>query len=244
MAAEIIVMNPSSFNSFVVGNCNSSAYTAAMAVARRPGIVFNPLQICGETGLGATHLLRAIGYAVAAHKNDAKTFMISGEAFAWECMRAVRNRAMAGFRKQCCDVDVLLLDDIHYVSGKEQVQAELIKVFVAMLAEHRQIALTSAPPICDIPQIDHRLVALCAPGVIKTLGVPDLETRIGILQKKREILNLQIEDEMLAQIARHIHTNIRHMVGAMIRVSAYRSLTGKQLNMADYDRLLRDGFAD
>lgn len=237
-------MEKYSFETFVVGRSNSIAYEAAMEVARRPGKAINPLCICGETGMGATHLMRAIGHAVITRNRDAKIAFIPGEEFAAGVVHACQHCRLADFRRQYRDLDVLLLDGVQYFAGKESTQAEIIIIFNKLLAAHKQIVLTSDLPAGDNPHVGQHLVSLSASGLVAILSAPDRDTRIAILQEKRKMLKVKVSDEVLKYIARRIQTNIRRLEGALIRAAAYSSLTGCQLTMANVKHLLRDSFTD
>ena len=233
-------MNKYTFKTFVVGPPNRLAYEAAKKVAQRPGKAFNPLYIFGDTGLGATHLMRAIGHAVITRNRDAKIAFITGEAFTTGFVDAIQRHRLAGFRKHYRDLDVLLLDDVQFFAGKESTQAELTMIFNDLLAAHKQIVLTSDRPVVKITKYSPHLASLCASGLITPLCAPDQETRIAILRKKRKALKVMVPDEVLEHIARHVHTDIRRLVGALIRVAADISLDARQLTTANVDHILRD----
>lgn len=237
-------MEKYSFETFVVGSSNSIAYEAAKKVAQHPGKEINPLCICGETGMGATHLMRAIGHAVITRNRDAKISFIPSEDFAAGVVHACQHRRLADFRRQYRDLDVLLLDGVQYFAGKESTQAEIIIIFNKLLAAHKQIVLTSDLPAGNIPHVGQRLVSLSASGLITILSEPDRETRIAILQEKRKMLKVKVSDAVLKHLAGHIHTNIRRLEGALIRAAAYSSLTGCKLTLANVDHLLRDSFTN
>lgn len=237
-------MNKYTFDSFVVGPSNSIACEAAKIVARRPGKAFNPLHICGATGLGATHLMRAIGHAVVKHNRAAKTAFTTAESFTSDFVEAIQRHRLAGFRKHYLSLDVLLLDDIQYFSGKACTQAEINKIFRDLLVAGKQIVLTSDRPAAGISGFDQRLVSLCASGLITTLCAPDHETRIAILRKKRKTLKVQVPDEVLEHIARHILTDSRRLEGVLIRVAADLSLDDHPVTMANVDHILRIYVAD
>lgn len=233
-------MEKYSFKTFVVGPSNRFAYEAAKKVARRPGKAFNPLHICGATGLGATHLMRAIGHAVVKHNRDLKIAFITAESFTSDFVEALQRRRLPGFRKHYRDLDVLLLDDVQFFAGKESTQAELTMIFNDLLAAHKQVVLTSDRPVVKITSFSPRLASLCASGLITPLCAPDQETRIAMLRKKRKALKVMVPDEVLEHIARHVHTDIRRMVGALIRVAADISLDDRQLTTENVDHILRD----
>ena len=237
-------MNKCTFKTFVVGPSNRLAYEAAKKVAQRPGKAFNPLYIFGDTGLGATHLMRAIGHAVFKRNHDAKIALITGEAFTTGFINALQRHRLPGFRKHYRGLDVLLLDDIQYFAGKECTQTELFLIFNDLLTAHKQIVLTSDRSVVKSPQFGPRLASLCASGLITPLCAPDQETRIAILRKMRKTLKVQVPDEVLEHIARHVHTDIRRLGGALIRVAADISLDDRQLTKANVKHVLRDYVTD
>ena len=237
-------MNKYTFKTFVVGSSNRLAYESAKEVAHRPGKAFNPLHICGETGLGATHLMRAIGHAVIKRNRDAKIAFVTGEAFTTGFVDALQRRRLPAFRKHYRGLDVLLLADVQFFAGKECTQAELIIILNDLLAARKQIVLTSDRSVVKSRHYDPRLVSLSASGLVTILSAPDRETRIAILREKRKMLKVKVSDEVLKHIAGHIHTNIRRLEGALIRAAAYSSLTGCKLTLANVDHLLRDSFTD
>lgn len=233
-------MNKYSFETFVVGPSNRLAYESAKKVSQRPGKAFNPLLICGTTGLGATHLMRAIGHAMVKRNPDAKFVFITGEAFTADYIDALQRRRLPGFRKHYRDLDTLLLDNFQYFAGREHTQAELIMIFSALLEARKQIVLTSDRPVVKSALFDPHLASLCASGLITPLCAPDQETRIAILRKKRKTLKVMVPDEVLEHIARHVHTDIRRLVGTLIRVAADISIDARQLTMANVNHILRD----
>ena len=240
MNVGVTGMEKYSFNTFVVGSSNRIAYEAAKTVAQHPGKAINPLCICGETGLGATHLMRAIGHAVIKRNRDAKIAYIPSEKFAAGLVHACQPRRLAEFRKQYRSMDVLLLDDVQYFAGKESTQAELINIFNNLLAANKQIVLTCDRSAGDITRVGQRLVSLSASGLVTILSAPDRETRIAILQEKRKMLKVKVSDAVLKRIAGHIHTNIRCLEGALIRAAAYSSLNGCKLTLVNVNHILRD----
>ena len=244
MSVKVTGMEKYSFETFVVGSSNRIAYEAAKKVAQHPGKAINPLCIFGETGMGATHLMRAIGHAVITRNQDAKIAFIPAEKFAAGLLHACQHRHLADFRRQYRGMDVLLFDGVQFFAGKESTQAELIIIFNDLLAAHKQIVLTSDLPADDIPHVGQRLASLSASGLVTILSEPDRETRIAILREKRKMLKVKVSDEVLKYIARRIHTNIRRLEGALIRAAAYSSLNGCKLTLAIVDHLLRDSFTD
>lgn len=236
-------LNPNyTFESFVVGPSNNFAHAAAMAVAQSPAKAYNPLFIYGSSGLGKTHLMQAVGHAVYARKNRAKVCYMSSETFVNEYIDALMNKRLADFRKRYRSVDVLLIDDIHFLGSKEQMQEEFFHTFNVLFDAHKQIVLTSDRPASEIPNLEQRLVSRFEWGLVTDLNVPDVETSIAILRKKQMLLNIQLPDELLCYMAERIRSNIRRLEGALIRAASYSSLTGRQLTIESLDNLLRTIF--
>tara|TARA_B100000809_G_scaffold226968_2_gene239004 strand:- start:4001 stop:5362 length:1362 start_codon:yes stop_codon:yes gene_type:complete len=227
------------FEEFIVGPSNSFAHGAALAVAQAPSRAYNPLFIYGGVGLGKTHLMHAIGHSVYA-KTRAPIAYLSCETFTNEYIDALQNRSLVQFRKRYRTVDVLLIDDIHFLAGKERLQEEFFHTFNALTDARKQIVMTSDRPAREIPGLEQRLVSRFEWGLVTELEAPDLETRIAILRNKMEQTSLSLPDEVVYYIAEHIASNIRRLEGALIRVTSYASLTGKELSADLVERLLRD----
>ncbi len=233
--------NPrSTFDTFVVGNSNSFAHAAAMAVAQSPGKSYNPLFVYGGTGLGKTHLLHAIGQHVVAHKRGAHVAYLSSEQFTNEFIDALQTNQLARFRKKYRKTDVLLIDDIHFLANKERIQEEFFHTFNALHEGHKQIVMTSDRPAGEIQNLEHRLVSRFEWGLVTDLHPPDVETRVAILRKKEKALGVTLPPEILNFIANHIRANIRRLEGALVRVASYASLTGKLLTLESVEGLLRE----
>jgi chromosomal replication initiator protein len=229
------------FDRFVVGPSNSFAHAATLAVARSPGRAYNPLFIYGRTGLGKTHLMQAIGhYALADETNHATVCYLSTEAFTNEYIDALQRKELSQFRKKYRSIDVLLVDDIHFLAGKERLQEEFFHTFNTLFDSHKQIVMTSDRPASEIPGLEHRLVSRFEWGLVTELQAPDVETRIAILRKKQEQLELTLSPEILQYLAENIRSNIRRLEGGMIRVASYISLTGKELSVHQLNDLLKD----
>lgn len=236
-------LNPNyTFESFVVGPSNNFAHAAAMAVAQSPAKAYNPLFIYGSSGLGKTHLMQAVGHAVFARKKNAKVCYITSETFVNEYIDALQKGRLIDFRKRYRSVDVLLIDDIHFLTGKERMQEEFFHTFNVLFDAHKQIVLTSDRPASEIPNLEQRLVSRFEWGLVTDLDFPDVETSIAILRKKQQQLNIQLPDELLAYMAERIRSNIRRLEGALIRAASYSSLTGRQLTIESLDTLLRSIF--
>jgi chromosomal replication initiator protein len=236
-----IHFNPNNtFETFVVGNNNNFAHAAAQAVAKTPGKVYNPLFLYGGVGLGKTHLLHAIGQHVAGSKKGARVAYVSSEKFTNEYIDGIQNNQLAKFRKKYRQTDVLLIDDIQFLAGKERIQEEFFHTFNALHEAHKQIVLTCDRPASEIQGLEHRLVSRFEWGLVTDLQPPDVEMRLAILQKKAQLMNVTLPEEILNFLANRIRTNVRRLEGALIRVASYASLTGKKLNLEVVEGLLRE----
>jgi len=233
--------NPkNTFETFVVGNNNNFAYAAAKAVAEAPGKSYNPLFLYGGVGLGKTHLLHAIGQHVASTKKGARVGYVSSEKFTNEYIDAIQNNSLVKFRKKYRQTDVLLIDDIQFLAGKERIQEEFFHTFNALHEAHKQIVLTCDRPASEIQGLEHRLVSRFEWGLVTDLQPPDVEMRQAILKKKAASMGVVLPDEIMSFLAHRIRTNIRRLEGALIRVASYASLTGKKLNVEVVEGLLRE----
>jgi chromosomal replication initiator protein len=233
--------NPkNTFDSFVVGNNNNFAYAAAKAVAEAPGKSYNPLFLYGGVGLGKTHLLHAIGQQVAATKRGARVAYLSSEKFTNEYIDGIQNNLLAKFRKKYRQTDVLLIDDIQFLAGKERIQEEFFHTFNALHEGHKQIVLTCDRPASEIQGLEHRLVSRFEWGLVTDLQPPDIEMRRAILNKKAQSMGVVLPEDVLDFLANRIRTNVRRLEGALIRVASYASLTGKKLTIEIIEGLLRE----
>ena len=233
--------NPkNTFETFVVGNNNNFAYAAAKAVAEAPGKSYNPLFLYGGVGLGKTHLLHAIGQHVAASRKGARVGYVSSEKFTNEYIDGIQNNQLVRFRKRYRQMDVLLIDDIQFLAGKERIQEEFFHTFNALHEAHKQIVLTCDRPASEIQGLEHRLVSRFEWGLVTDLQPPDIEMRLAILQKKAQIMGVVLPEDIINFLANRIRTNIRRLEGALIRVASYASLTGKKLSVEVVESLLRE----
>jgi chromosomal replication initiator protein len=233
--------NPkNTFETFVVGNNNNFAYAAALAVAQSPGKSYNPLFLYGGVGLGKTHLLHAIGQHVAGHKKGARVAYVSSEKFTNEYIDGIQNNQLAKFRKKYRQTEVLLIDDIQFLAGKERIQEEFFHTFNALHEAHKQIVLTCDRPASEIQNLEHRLVSRFEWGLVTDLQPPDVEMRLAILNKKAQLMGVQLPEEIIQFLANRIRTNIRRLEGALIRVASYAALTGKKLTLEVVEGLLRE----
>ncbi|MEN9575168.1 MAG: hypothetical protein RL514_3023 [Verrucomicrobiota bacterium] len=232
--------NPrNTFDTFVVGN-NQFAHSAALAVAQAPGKSYNPLFLYGGVGLGKTHLLHAIGHHVAAHKKGARIAYVTTEKFTNEFIAGLQENSLARFRKKYRQTDLLLIDDVQFLSGKERIQEEFFHTFNALHEGHKQIVLTCDRPASEIQGLEQRLVSRFEWGLMTDLQPPDVETRLAILQKRSKSMGCTLAEDVLNFLANRIRTNIRRLEGALVRVASYVSLTHKPMTIEVAENLLRD----
>ncbi len=239
-AGEIHFNPKNTFDTFVVGANNNFSYAAALAVAQAPGKSYNPLFLYGGVGLGKTHLLHAIGQHVTGNRKSARVAYVSSEKFTNEYIDGIQNNQLAKFRKKYRQTDVLLIDDIQFLAGKERIQEEFFHTFNALHEAHKQIVLTCDRPASEIQGLEHRLVSRFEWGLVTDLQPPDVEMRLAILQKKAQLMGVTLPEEILNFLANRIRTNVRRLEGALIRVASYASLTGKKLSIEVVEGLLRE----
>ena len=234
-------LNPrNTFETFVVGSNNQMAHAAALAVAQAPAQAYNPLFLYGDTGLGKTHLMHAIGHAILRHNPDARVAYLSTEKFTNEFIQALQENSLTKFRQRYRHADVLLLDDVQFLAGKERIQEEFFHTFNDLFESGKQIALTSDRRASEIQKLESRLVSRFEWGLPADIQAPDLETRLAILRAKAQTLNQQLPEPILNFIAQNITKNIRRLEGALLKVASYSSLTNKPLDLATAERLLHD----
>ena len=236
------MLNPKyTFDTFVIGSGNRFAHAASFAVAEAPAKAYNPLFIYGGVGLGKTHLMHAIGHYVIDQNPDAKVVYLSSEKFTNEFINSIRDNKAVEFRNKYRNVDVLLIDDIQFLAGKEQTQEEFFHTFNTLHEESKQIVISSDRPPKEIPTLEDRLRSRFEWGLITDIAPPDLETRIAILRKKAKADGLlDIPNEVMTYIANQIDTNIRELEGALIRVVAYSSLVNSDITMDLAAEALKD----
>ncbi len=222
-------LNPRyTFDSFVVSNCNQFAHAAAMAVAEQPSRAYNPLYVYGGVGLGKTHLMQAIGNRVGS---GMRMHYISSETFMNELINSIRFENTQEFKQRYRNVDLLLIDDIQFLAGKERTQEEFFHTFNTLYDAQKQIVITSDVPPRDIPTLEDRLRSRFEWGLIADIQPPDLETKIAILRKKAEVEQIALPDDVALFIASACGSNVRELEGALIRVVAYASISGRDISL-------------
>ncbi len=240
------ILNPRyNFENYVVGNNNRFAHAACFAVAESPAKGYNPLFIYGGVGLGKTHLMHAIGhYARQNHNDDYIVAYVTSEKFTNNLIRAIREEKTVEFKNIYRNIDILLIDDIQFLAGKEATQEEFFHTFNTLYEANKQIVISSDRPPKEIPTLEDRLRSRFEWGLITDIQPPDYETRIAILQKKAQLENLTVSDEVITFIADRIQSNIRELEGALIRVTAYSSLYNELINKDKAAEILKDILPD
>lgn len=235
------MLNPKyKFDSFVIGNSNRFAHAACLAVAEAPAKAYNPLFIYGGVGLGKTHLMHAIGHYILQNNPKAKVVYVSSEKFTNELINSIKDDKNEDFRTKYRNVDVLLIDDVQFIGGKERTQEEFFHTFNTLHESNKQIILSSDRPPKEIPTLEDRLRSRFEWGLIADIQPPDFETRIAILKKKADVENLNIPNEVMVYIATKIKSNIRELEGALIRIVAFSSLTNKEVSVDLASEALKD----
>ena len=234
-------LNPKyTFDTFVIGNSNRFAHAACVAVAESPAKAYNPLFLYGGVGLGKTHLMHAIGHHIMCQQEDPKVVYVSSEKFTNELINSIKNDKNEEFRNKYRNVDVLLIDDIQFIAGKEGTQEEFFHTFNALHEANKQIIISSDRPPKEIPTLEDRLRSRFEMGLITDIQPPDFETRIAILRKKAQLENINVPNEVMTYIAKYIKSNIRELEGALTRVVAYSSLTNKNISLELATEALKD----
>ena len=218
------------YDSFVVGSCNQFAHAASLAVAEAPGRTYNPLYLYGGVGLGKTHLMHACGHAIKSRNQHLKLCYISSERFMNDLINAIRYDKTPSFREKYRSVDVLLIDDVQFMAGKERTQEEFFHTFNALYDQQKQIVISSDCPPREIPTLEERLHSRFEWGLIADIEPPDLETKIAILKRKGDLLGVTIPDDVAILIAGRVKSNIRELEGSLIRLIAISSLRGEPIS--------------
>ncbi|MCK9313821.1 MAG: chromosomal replication initiator protein DnaA [Methanocorpusculum sp.] len=228
------------FDSFVVGNSNRFAHAACYAVGESPSKAYNPLFIYGGVGLGKTHLMQAIGHHIMKNRPTSAVVYISSEQFTNDLIGSIKDDNMASFRNKYRGVDVLLVDDIQFLAGKERTQEEFFHTFNTLYESDKQVVISSDRPPRNIPTLEDRLRSRFEWGLITDIQPPDLETRVAILRKKAQAENFNVPYDILDYIAHYIDSNIRELEGALVSLIAYSTITNKPLNMTTASEALKD----
>ncbi|MBD3245649.1 MAG: chromosomal replication initiator protein DnaA [Candidatus Omnitrophica bacterium] len=238
---DSIRLNPRfSFDTFIVGASNRMAHAASLAVANTPGKSYNPLFIYGGVGLGKTHLMQSIAQTILKNNPKARIKYLSSEKFINELIMSIQNRATEKFRQKYRNVDILLVDDIQFLSGKEASQEEFFHTFNVLYDYHKQIVISSDRQPKEIPKLEERLISRFSWGLVVDIQPPDFETRVAILKKKLEKDPIKIDEDVIYFIAKNISTNIRELEGALIRIIAYSLIENKPIDLSLAKEILKD----
>jgi len=226
-----VLNNKYIFSNFVVGSSNQFAHAAALAVAEHPSLTYNPLFLYGGAGLGKTHLLHAIGHFIINKHNDFKIVYTQAEKFTNELINSIRYDNMNNFRNKYRNIDVLLIDDIQFIAGKERTEEEFFHTFNSLFEGHKQIVISSDSPPKEIPTIEERLRSRFEWGLICDIQPPELETKIAILMKKAEAENILLPDDVAFFVANNIKSNVRELEGCLVKLGAYSLLNSQEITL-------------
>lgn len=241
--ASFCLLNPkNTFENFVVGAGNQMAHAACIAVANAPGRAYNPLFLYGDTGLGKTHLIQAVAHHTLKQSPRTHVVYTSTEKFTNEFINALQQNNLPSFRQKYRNIDVLLIDDIHFLSGKERIQEEFFHTFNELFESQKQILLCSDRPASEIAKLESRLVSRFQWGLVTDIQAPDLETRMAILAKKAAVMNLRLPQDVIEYLANRVSSNVRKLEGALTRLASYSSLTHAPINTEAVEHLLHDLF--
>jgi chromosomal replication initiator protein len=234
-------INPkNTFENFIVGPSNQLAHAASIAVAQSPGRAYNPLFLYGDTGLGKTHLMHAIAHSIAQRDSSLKVVYVSCETFTNEFLLAVRDNTLDSFRKYYRNVDMLLIDDVQFLEGKERTQDEFFHTFNNLFDSQKQLCLSSDRPASEISKLEARLVSRFQWGMVTDIQAPDLETRTAILTKKAAAMDFHLAPEILQFLAKRITRNVRRMEGALLKVGTYTQLSKSPVDIPVVENLVKD----
>ncbi len=238
--AEPSLSSKYTYESFVVGSCNQFAHAASLAVAEAPGRTYNPLYLYGGVGLGKTHLMHACGHAIKTRNQHLKLCYISSERFMNDLINAIRYDKTQSFREKYRSVDVLLIDDVQFMAGKERTQEEFFHTFNALYDQQKQIVISSDCPPREIPTLEERLHSRFEWGLIADIEPPDLETKIAILKRKADLMKVSIPDDVAMFIASRVKSNIRELEGSLVRLIAISSLRGEPISKSLAQNAIRN----
>lgn len=238
---QYLSLNPRyTFENLIIGNCNKVAYSSCVAVAENPGNVFNPLFIYGDVGLGKTHILHGTAYHLLRKNPDAKVIYTTADTFASELFSYIQRGKILDFRKKYRDVDLLLIDDIQFLVGKERTQVEFYHIFNVLFNLGKQIVLSSDQPPSKLEGIEKRLISRFSSGLIVEVTKPDLDTKLKIIIKKSKDIGIEISKDIMLFIAKTIDNSVRELEGALKRLKAYSEVMGKQITLEAVKNLLAD----
>lgn len=238
---DLFLINPkNTFENFVIGSGNQLSHAACIAVANAPARAYNPLFLYGDSGLGKTHLMHAVAHETLRKQSQIKVAYISTEKFTNEFIRAIQENSLTKFRQRYRNVDILLIDDIHFLAGKERIQEEFFHTFNDLYESQKQIILCSDRPANEISKLESRLVSRFQWGLVTDIQAPDFETRVAILQKKAQAMDLQLPNEIIQFLAERVSRNVRKMEGALTRVAGYAALVQGSIDVNSIESLLKD----
>jgi chromosomal replication initiator protein len=240
-ATQSLPINPrNTFENFIVGPSNQLAHAASLAVAEKPGRSYNPLFLYGDTGLGKTHLMHAIAHSIRQRDAEAKVVYVSCENFTNEFLRAIRDNTLDAFRRLYRSVDVLLIDDVQFLEGKERTQDEFFHTFNTLFDSQKQLCMSSDRPAGEISKLETRLLSRFQWGMVTDIQAPDLETRTAILAKKAAAMDYKLSAEVIQFLAQKVTRNVRRMEGALLKVGTYAHISKKNLDLATVENLVKD----